>query len=148
MKKALKTISILAATVALGVALSSCTDDATARDSITLTGTYNGTGSGTQGGWSWNITSSKATITCPSGTFIPNAIRNNPPVAGDMTEYTYGGDTATGSALDLDTSTSPVSVIGAIPIPLVSGETADITNGPSIVDMVCVPAASVDNFTA
>lgn len=64
----------------LGLLACDSNNDRTASSKINLTGTYNGTGSDSSGGFSWDITGSSATINCPAGTYIPTAIKNSPPI--------------------------------------------------------------------
>ena len=136
----------------LGLVACNTNNDTTTNSKINSTGTYNGTGSDSSGGFSWNVTNSAATINCPAGTYIPTAIINAPPIAAGS-DYTYTGSaTITSQDLVLDTSGGDGSVTSAaaiaVELPIANGETATLNNGSLLIDMFCVPASAVDSFTA
>ena len=97
----------------LGLLACDSNNDRTASSKINLTGTYNGTGSDSSGGFSWDITGSSATINCPAGTYIPTAIKNSPPIAAGS-DYTYNGSaTITSQDILLNTSGGANSVVAS-----------------------------------
>ena len=138
MKNILKLSAVLAL---VGIGIVACTDD-TNGDFVIFSGTYDPAihGSGDVVGWKWDITDTTAKITCPIGTYVPQAIKDNTTASQDFN--VSSGTSFSAMQFDLDSGTPIVSTL-----PFYRSGTFSLVNTTTHITTICVPAADVNRLT-
>ena len=144
MKNILKLSAVLAL---VGIGIVACTDD-TNGDFVIFSGTYDSAmrGSGDVAGWKWDITDTTAKITCPIGTYVPQAIKDNTTASQDFN--ISSGSTVYATQFDIEEvfqTTDGRPIVG--PKPLKRSNTFSLVNTANQITTICVPAADVNRLT-